>query len=273
VSGKRSAALVRRWVALYTRGLPADVRRDRRDEIEDDLWSQLSDKENAERAAATRRDVLARLVLGIPDDITWRIAQRRVGPRRRPIERSQAVNTRFAAVLAILGGVGWTIFGILAAIGGSQWWANGQWDSRLLAIVPILAFSAVCFVVVGAYPDRLSAWAASLAVIGAVLGAMAPFGLPFGIVALPIASALLVYELGRDGVLPSAAAWLHVAGSVVMLGFTVWILAGMALGWWNWRGPEGNSLLAVVPWALSWVAVGRSLWRVPVVARGSASAS
>jgi len=40
----RSAALVRRWVALYTVGLPRDLRDTRRAEIEDDLWSQAHDE-------------------------------------------------------------------------------------------------------------------------------------------------------------------------------------------------------------------------------------
>lgn len=33
-----TSAVTRLWTSLYTRGLPADIRTNRRDEIDSDLW-------------------------------------------------------------------------------------------------------------------------------------------------------------------------------------------------------------------------------------------
>ena len=54
MNAERSAALVRRWVAVYTRGLPTEVRQDRRDEIDDDLWCQMVDASESGRTATRR---------------------------------------------------------------------------------------------------------------------------------------------------------------------------------------------------------------------------
>lgn len=69
-----SAGLARSWVAVYTRGLPAPVRRERRDEITSDLWEQqrAAEEKGAGRASIAVY-VLLRIVLGIPSDIAWRI--------------------------------------------------------------------------------------------------------------------------------------------------------------------------------------------------------
>ena len=72
-------AAVRWWTVSYTLGLPADVRYPRRDEIESDLWEF---HEDARRSGASPEGIavhmLARLFLGIPDDLAWRVEQ--VGP-------------------------------------------------------------------------------------------------------------------------------------------------------------------------------------------------
>ena len=69
-----ASALVRAWTRLYTWGLPA-VARDRRcAEIASDLWEfsrDLGDEGVGPTAAALR--IVRRLLLGIPDDLTWRI--------------------------------------------------------------------------------------------------------------------------------------------------------------------------------------------------------
>ena len=51
MSGSRVAGLVHGWVSLYTRGLTADARAARRDEIDDDLWCEHADAAAAGRAA------------------------------------------------------------------------------------------------------------------------------------------------------------------------------------------------------------------------------
>ena len=61
MNGSPVAGLVHAWVDLYTRGLPADARAARRDEIADDLWCEHAEAEASGRSSrslgrvATRR--------------------------------------------------------------------------------------------------------------------------------------------------------------------------------------------------------------------------
>jgi hypothetical protein len=63
-------ALVRAWTAIYTFGLPASERTARRREIESDLWESSHGGENASASCT-----LIRLILGMPDDLGWRVEQ------------------------------------------------------------------------------------------------------------------------------------------------------------------------------------------------------
>jgi len=67
-------ALTRSWTATYTRGLPSDLREERREEIDCDLWKhqRLADLQLAP-ATGTAVEILLRLVLGIPADVFWRL--------------------------------------------------------------------------------------------------------------------------------------------------------------------------------------------------------
>ena len=66
--------LVRAWAFVYTLGLPADLRGLRRDEIDSDLWEQDREAEATRKGSVgTTLQVLARLVLGAPFDVAWRI--------------------------------------------------------------------------------------------------------------------------------------------------------------------------------------------------------
>ena len=61
-----AVGVTRWWTRLYTAGLPGDLREARRAEIESDLWESVSD-------GAPARHILARLALGIGDDLTWSV--------------------------------------------------------------------------------------------------------------------------------------------------------------------------------------------------------
>ncbi len=56
------------WARLYTLGLPPEAREARQDEIASDTWEQLSDDDGASGAG-----VLARVLLGMPADLMWRL--------------------------------------------------------------------------------------------------------------------------------------------------------------------------------------------------------
>lgn len=60
------AGITRRWVRLYTRGLPVDARERRLLEVESDLWEHLNDPDVADR------EILGRTLRGIHADVWWR---------------------------------------------------------------------------------------------------------------------------------------------------------------------------------------------------------
>lgn len=65
--------MVRVWTRVYTFGLPEDNRVRREQEIESDLWESLNDEHAPVRPWA----LLARLIIGVPDDLGWRVEQPR----------------------------------------------------------------------------------------------------------------------------------------------------------------------------------------------------
>ena len=64
MSPRAAAVIARWWTRLYTSTLPDDLRDARRAEVESDLWESLSD-------GASSRHILARVALGLADDLTW----------------------------------------------------------------------------------------------------------------------------------------------------------------------------------------------------------
>ena len=65
---KAAVGLTRWWTRVYTAGLPVDLRDTRRAEVESDLWESVSD-------GAPSRHILARLALGVADDLTWSLTR------------------------------------------------------------------------------------------------------------------------------------------------------------------------------------------------------
>ncbi len=63
-------ALARAWTRLYTWRLPPSLRESRRAEIESDLWESCHD---AGQRLSPAVQVIVRLLLGIPDDLQWRM--------------------------------------------------------------------------------------------------------------------------------------------------------------------------------------------------------
>lgn len=70
-------SLVRNWARVYTFGLPSEIRKERRAEIESDLWEHIHDSELGRDAASPfcTLHALTRLLAGVPDDLLWRIEQ------------------------------------------------------------------------------------------------------------------------------------------------------------------------------------------------------
>ena len=100
----RSVGLVRAWVRFYTAGLPPGLRDARREEIDADLW------EHAHEAAMKLQDgpplathLLLRWLLGLPDDLLWRLAHIRT--RDVNTKEGTMVQTRDYKTMTVVAGV------------------------------------------------------------------------------------------------------------------------------------------------------------------------
>ncbi len=72
--------MVRAWTRSYTSGIDAGARDARRAEIESDLWEH---QHTRHEELAVAFEMLRRLLLGLPDDVRWRIEQRSPASRMR----------------------------------------------------------------------------------------------------------------------------------------------------------------------------------------------
>jgi TonB family protein len=89
---RAALSLVRAWTKVYSAGLQTELRDARREEIESDLW-ETQHESRADRARSSASDVIARLVVGIPDDLGWRMEQ----------VNAMARMTRVSALVAFAG--------------------------------------------------------------------------------------------------------------------------------------------------------------------------
>jgi hypothetical protein len=103
VTPERAAALVRRWVLLYTRSLAEPVAQRRLEEIDADLQDHVAYRRAAglpDREIA--REVASRTIRGVPADLAWRRRQPKARRTRSALGRSVArVAAGVAVVLAL----------------------------------------------------------------------------------------------------------------------------------------------------------------------------
>jgi hypothetical protein len=284
MSAQRSAALVRRWVALYTLGLPPDIKQRRRDEIDDDLWCQAQDAAESSRAdRSLGGEILARLAFGVPADLSWRIEQRRFGTPRFRHERSLAMRAPGRGLLAILGGIAWAMWPI-AQVAGREWGTEGPMALILVFSILgglwMLAAATIGLAFVAA--DGIRPVVAAIGVLGALIGAFSLLGAYAAIAALPVASAVVLYELGRVGAIGPLAARVHViTAALVLVAFgLLWVpgfldnpaTAVPALSLRELVERRTAFDLIGFPYGLSWITIGWSLLRSRTVADGVAGA-
>jgi len=146
-----SVGLARSWVALYTLRLPLQVREGRRSEIDSDLWEQqwLAAR-RGDPAFGTAIEVLARMLLGIISDITWRAQAGAPARAERRIQVNESWTTRglllfglaVAALPIVVGagvvlgggdgslGLGAVLFGIFSMAAGAAVLAGLLTSSR-----------------------------------------------------------------------------------------------------------------------------------------------
>jgi hypothetical protein len=267
MNAEKSAAVVRRWVAIYTRGLPSGVRQNRRDEIDDDLWSQLLEcSESGRTDRSMSGEVVARLVLGIPADVSWRVEQIRFARNRATGGRSALMHAPGLAILAILGGIGWAIWPIPQALVGREWPA-GEPVSLLLFVTVVVGAWLLAGAVIGLAiraGDKIRPVTAAIASVGALIGAAGLFGGAIWLfVGLPLGSAVLLWELGRVGMIGAWLARAHVAAAALLLAMAGVLFTNIAL--LDDPATAVPVIALAIPYGLSWVAIGWSLGHVGAV--------
>jgi hypothetical protein len=259
MNAERTAGWVRRWVALYTRGLPPETRQDRRDEIEDDLWSQLHEAETSGRTdRSLAGETVTRLLFGIPADVSWRVEQGGPAPKRVPPDMDPTVGIRTVSLFATLGGIGWVVWPIPQALFGEAAWTGGiAWLMFVTVVLGTWALAGATIGLVVAFQEWIRGGAALIGSLGASLGALSVLG-PFGlIVAMLPGTAVLAWELARVGVLPVRLSRAHIATAIIWIVPIAAVLANNAI--LNDRVAAIVLFALAVPYGFSWITIGWSL--------------
>jgi hypothetical protein len=264
MNAARIDSLIRPWVDLYTRGMPPSVRSARRDEVDDDLWCHHQEAAEVERSAgALGTEMLLRLLFGMPADLSWRLAHGRYAEAPR-LDRSPSMGARGLGTLAILAGVGWTAVMILMLIyGESAWTGSMGYLMMVLTVGAGVAFAATAFGLLWLFQEQFRAPGFMGGATAGLGGIAAAFDGAWAILLLPIGSAALAWDLARIGVLSLGMLILHALAAVAISVMLVGAFAG---------GPAAafDTLALGIPYALSWIVIGASLWRgVPSPRAGS----
>lgn len=113
----------RSWVALYTLGLPAELRIARRLEIDCDFWEQ---RQLAgfmrEPPLGTAAEIAARTVLGMLSDITWRVQAGLSARSDRSPKMNQSLTMRALGLLGLVVAAFPVVTGVIviAGLGGGD---------------------------------------------------------------------------------------------------------------------------------------------------------
>ncbi len=260
MNASASAALVRWWVKAYTRGLPAQLRTARRDEIDDDLWCQQDEAVATGRSARSLgAEIFLRLLLGVPADLSWRFANRRNAGAPARVEMSSSMSARVFGTFAVLAGLSWTLMMLFYLVRGMSAWAGATALFMVIfVLVGGLAFAAAALGLLWRYQEQLhylGAVGGVLAGLGAIASALDGASAIF---LLPIGSAALAWDLSRICVLSRPLATVHALSAVA-------IVVALVDAFANGLPSVLGALLIAYP--LTWIAIGISLLRgVPRVA-------
>ena len=245
-----AAGLVRRWVRVYTRGLAAQVRQDRLDEIDGDLWSQAHDAAASARSEHSEAiEILVRLLLGVPADLSWRIERHRLTGNVVSPQTSARVSVRPVALMAIFGGASWVALPIAQGIVGESW----TW---ILSVLGTLAMALATMGLILSVQDRIRPGLAVVSALGTSIGALSIGGAYGGLIGLLLGSAIVASELGRMGALPNRLLKVHVIAATLAI---ISILSILATAF---TGPLAVTIAVFVTvplYGLSWIAIGWSL--------------
>ena len=144
--GRRARSLVAAWVRLYTLGLPATVRGDRRDELASDLWEQATEGDGRRTVGV---EIAARALLGVPADLAWRLE-----------------HSRFAGFPGWLVG---TLLGVLARLEAAGRWVGRRGLPGITATVAIVSGLLGLLVIVTAPSNDSGSSTSELVVWGSLI--------------------------------------------------------------------------------------------------------
>lgn len=127
-----------RWVALYTRGLPAAAGVNRRREIESDLWEHRA---HAGGGLRVELAVLSRTVRGALADLSWRREQRTGWRLPRPRSIARAIGWAVAAVsyALLVAQFSWASTALVGLDLYGEDWAPGDVESYSRTCAVLLA--------------------------------------------------------------------------------------------------------------------------------------
>ncbi len=180
-----AARLTRAWVRIYTSGLAAEARDARQAEIESDLWEH----ENGSGAdpSVTGWQVLSRLLLGVPADLSWRLdAWRRSGAAKGMTILGRTKSAGAAMLQNVPLGLTVLVAGIYIA-GGVAFmveYASGSLDYEASALDAVLdgpiAAAAAAMILLGLFMSKQRPWlgAGVLTIGAAALPAVHPWFFP-----------------------------------------------------------------------------------------------
>jgi hypothetical protein len=250
-----ASRLVLGWVAVYTYGLPTELRSARADEIACDLWSQHEEAVSTGRPdRALAIEILARLVLGMAADLAWR--RERGRPADRSVERSTTVSSRFIGMLAIVGGLAFAIGVADGAVTAraypdvTYWHLPGFAVIEIFGVVGLLALSLSLGWLGLIIVSRLESAVGLVAIFGAPAGPAGLAGAYSAVVLLPMSSAVVVLYLARIRAVHWPLALIHVASAPgLVLG-----IAGASK-----RGFTDIVAALILVYSVSWIAIGLEL--------------
>jgi hypothetical protein len=239
-------------VGTYTRGLPADVRRARSDEIESDLWSQHDEANRTQRSErAVAFEIVTRLALGIAADVAWRLEQGR--RTAQSVERTPDPGTRIAGLLAVVGGLGWAaaIGDWAVTVGGNP---DAEWSNQsVITVAGILGSLALSLSLGGLgfiLTNRFESTVGLLGLLGGACGVMSVLGAYWALVLLPLGSVAVFIFLARIHAIRWSTALIHAAAA-----------PGVVLGLAAYSNPAlvGIAATFMLVYCLTWIAVGLAL--------------
>ena len=188
-----TVGMARSWVTLYTLRLPLEIRESRRSEIDSDLWEQqwLAAR-RGDPALGTAIEVLSRMLLGIFDDLIWRL-EAGVSVTKGQISVNDTWPMRIGFIALMLPLL------LLVANGLGMMLGNGEFDNAQEQILWGLSFLVAPLVTaVGLWLCRTRPkLGLGLVVGGALSTALLMFWMAF--ITVPLAILVIAFAIKRSG--------------------------------------------------------------------------